>query len=238
MTAGLLARRDPDAWLSRAMDDLERWGLVLDSDPRLPSWPSLVVERPVRGSWWADPEVHLIDDVGARLVHHPDVLHVVLVSAKLTCVHRRLWPAFTAVALASEAWKLDGMAAGARRILDLMPDDQPLHADEEGMPSSSAKENGRLMRQLEARLLCAGGNVHTARGAHVKFVIGWSAWIREREISRPAMSASDGRARLDECLDSLNREFGGRGTLPWWRRQSGTQAAGRPGFARPSNPHA
>ena len=199
------------------MEDVERWGLVLDSDPRLPSWPSLVVERAIRGSWWADPEVHLIHDVGTRIVQHPDVLHTVLVSAKLTCVHRRLWPAFHAVALASEAWKLEGLAPSARRILDLIPAGQPLHADDEGLPSSSAKENGRLMRQLEARLLCAGGDVHTPRGAHVKFVIGWNAWIRERGMSVPEISALEGRRQLDECLDRLNGEFSGHSTLPWWR---------------------
>ena len=213
----LLARRDHDAWLSWAVDHLQRWGLVLDSDAHLPAWPSLVVGRPVRGSWWADPDVHLIHDVGMRLVQHPDVLHTVLVSAKLTCIHRRLWPAFIAVALAPEAWKVQGVSDGARRILELIPGEHPLHADEEGLPSSSAKENGRLMRQLEARLLCAGGSAHTSRGAHVKFVMSWEAWSREREMSVPEMAASEGRRILDECLDRLNREFGGRGTMPWWR---------------------
>ena len=199
------------------MDDLERWGIVLDADPRLPSWPSLIVERPLRGSWWADPEVHLINDVGTRFVHHRDVLHTVLVSGKLTCLHRRLWPAFAAVALGSEAWKLEGLPEGARRILEMMPEGHPLQADDEGLPSSSVKENGRLMRLLEARLLCAGGNVHTPRGAHVKFVARWSAAHREWGITTPEPSASEGRRHLDECLKRLNAEFGGRGTLPWWR---------------------
>lgn len=215
MSSKTAAEIDPDAWLEAALARLDEWGLILDSDPKLPSWPSLVVEHQVRGSWWSDPDVQLIDEVGSRLVNHPDVFHVVLVSGKLTCLHRRLWEAFLAVALADEDWKFRGLSAAARTVLELTRAGGRLSADEAGLPSTDAKQNGRLMRELERRLLCAGGSMHTARGAHVKFVIGWETWMAEHDLPAPRLPAESGRRQLDECLAALNRQFDGHGTLPW-----------------------
>jgi hypothetical protein len=213
----LLAERDPDAWLESALAQLTEWGLILDSDPELPSWPSLVVERPVRGSWWADPMVHLIHDTGSRLVDHEDVMHVVLVSGKRTSVHRRLWPAFLSVAVSVDSWKLNGLSRSAHAIWERVRRDSRVYADEPDLPSTSVRENGRSMHSLEVRMLCAGGDVHTPRGSHAKFVVGWETWMADRNLSTPDLSAHAGRQELDECLDRLNREFGGHGTLPWRR---------------------
>jgi hypothetical protein len=208
---------DPAAWLEATLAHLDDWGMILDSDSRLPSWPSLIVERPVRGSWWADPQVHLIHDLGTRLVSHIDVLHVVLVSGKRTCVHRRLWPAFLAVATSDDSWKLEGVSAAARTLWERLAREPHLYADDPDMPSTSVRENGRAMRQLEERLLAAGADVHTPRGSHAKFVTRWDVWMLERNLTRPTLTAIEGQSQLDEWLDRLNREFGGHGTLPWWR---------------------
>jgi hypothetical protein len=212
-----LATRDPDAWLEFALARLTEWGLIMDSDPQLPSWPSLVAERPVRGSWWADRMVHVIHTAGSRLIDHEDVIHVVLVSGKRTCVHRRLWPAFLAVAVSMESWKLNGLSQQARAIWERVQRDSHVYADEPDLPSTDVRENGRSMRELEARMLCAGGDVHTPRGSHAKFVMNWDAWMTAENLTTPDLSAGAGRQQLDECLDRLNREFGGHGTLPWWR---------------------
>jgi hypothetical protein len=217
VSATVLAEDDPNAWLAGALARLNEWGLILDSDPKLPSWPSLIVERPVRGSWWADPQVHLIHEVGAKLTSHADVLHVVLVSGKRTCVHRRLWPAFLAVAVSQDRWKLDGLSRVARALWERLAVEPHLYADEPDMPSSSVKENGRAMRLLEERLLAAGGSMHTPRGSHAKFLTRWDTWMEERNLSRPAITAIEGQDELDACLGRLNREFDGHGTLPWWR---------------------
>src|SRR5260370_26828769 len=140
-----LAVRDPDAWLEIALARLTDWGLILDLDPALPAWPSLVAERPVRGSWWADPMVHVIHPAGSRLIEHEDVIHVVLVSGKRTCVHRRLWPAFLAVAVSMESWKLNGLSQRARAIWERVQRDSHVYADEPDLPSTDVPENGRAI---------------------------------------------------------------------------------------------
>ncbi|HET7419236.1 MAG TPA: hypothetical protein VFL27_02525 [Candidatus Dormibacteraeota bacterium] len=222
MPAALLARRDPDAWLESVLDRLDKWGLMLDSDPMLPSWPALAVDSPIDGSWWSHPEAHLIHSAGGRLFAHPDVLHVVLVSGKRTCVHRRLHESFIAVAVAGDDWKLAGLPPESRRMLESLRAAGRLFADDAGLPSPDVRRNGRLMRELERRLLCAGGDVHTARGAHAKFVMTWDEWLKERKLRAPRLSAATGRRRLDECLRRLNGLFGGHGTLPWWPRRPTT----------------
>ena len=161
--------------------------------------------------------VHVIHDLGSRLIDHQDVLHVVLVSGKRTCVHRRLWPALLAVALSTERWKFDGLHRPARAIWHLVQKQSRIYADEPGLPSTSVRENGRSMRELEERMLCAGGDVHTPRGSHAKFVATWETWMAERNLTKPDLSARAGSKEIDDCLERLNREFGGHGTLPWWR---------------------
>lgn len=215
--ATLLARADPESWLRQTMAWLEEWGLLLDSDPALPSWPSLVVDRPLRGSWWSDPDVQLIYDMGGRLVAHPDVLHVVLVSGKLTCVHRRLGAELLAVALADDDWKFHGLHGVSSLIHERLKTEPRLFADDPGLAGGDVKANGRAIRNLEGRMLCAGGSSHTTRGSHAKFAVRWEEWMAEHGLARPAMSSEEGMHQLDECLDRLNRDFGGHGKLPWWR---------------------
>ena len=217
MSAQTFARRDPDAWLEASVTQLKHWGLMLAADRALPSLPPLVVERDVRGSWWADPEANLIYESARRLAAHPDVIQVVLVSAKLTYLHKRLAPALQAVALDQADWKFEGISPHARAIWERLQQEPRLYADEPGLPTTDARQNGRLMRELEARLLCAGGNVHTPRGSHAKYAVRWDEWMAERKLSKPRMSAQTGMKRLDECLDRLNIEFGGHGRMPWWR---------------------
>jgi hypothetical protein len=216
MAPTLLAQRDPDAWMTRAIGHLAEYGFVLDSDPRLPSWPAMVVDEPIKGSWWSHPKAHLIFQIGARFIDHPDVLHVVLVSGKGTCVHRRLAPALLAVALSDETWKFAGLESDHEALLRHVSKVTRLFADEEGMPALDARRNGRLMRELERRLLYAGGSVHTARGSHAKYVTTWEVWMAEHRLRKPRIGAATGRQRLDQTLESLNQRFGGRGTLPWW----------------------
>lgn len=190
---------------------------MLASDQALPSLPSLVVERDVHGSWWRDPEANLIYESARRFADHPDVFPVVLVSAKITYLHKRLAPALLAVALDDADWKFEGLSLPARAIWERLKQEPRLYADEPGLPTTDVRQNGRLMRELEARLLCAGGNVHTPRGSHAKYAVTWNEWMAERKLSEPRMSAQTGMKRLDECLDRLNIEFGGHGKMPWWR---------------------
>jgi hypothetical protein len=182
--------------------ELERHGVLLETDANLPSLVALVAGGPVRGSWWGHPLGHTIFATGETLFQNRDVLLAKLISGKATWVHRRLWPALLAAALSREGWQTDGLTREARALLDDVERD------------GQARATGAVARELEVRLLARGEQAHTASGKHAKVLESWSRWA-ERMHVRPLASAEEGRRQLDETLAALNARFAGKGRLPW-----------------------
>jgi hypothetical protein len=193
---------------ARALTALKRHGLLLVSDPRLPSLVNLVARTPVRGSWWSHPQGKAIFAAASELEDHQDVALVKLVSGKYTFVHRPLWPALLAVASARAPWQVDGLAPAARRLLQRVEDEGVLRAD----AVRGARERARL---LEKRLRVYARSVHTESGAHEKELESWAHWARRRRARKPATLA-EGRDALDQALLGLVAAGGGAGRLPWW----------------------
>lgn len=86
------------------VDFVARNGVVLASGkgpvPNLAEW---VAGEPIRGSWWGHARGRDIFRALSAVAGSPDVLAFRLVQAKVTLVHRRLWPAL--VRLADEIGK-------------------------------------------------------------------------------------------------------------------------------------
>jgi len=53
----------------------------------------VIVDGPIKGSWWAHPKSHQIFRIFQSLGESRDILVCRLVGGKITFVHRRLWPA-------------------------------------------------------------------------------------------------------------------------------------------------
>ncbi len=198
MTAGNVERQ-----AARVFRELEHWGLLLQTDPKLPSLVALVAGGPVRGSWWSHPLGHTIFATGEALFAHRDVLLAKLVSGKATWVHRRLWPAVLAAARSREPWQTEGLSAAARSLLDAI--------DREGQ----ARAAGGVARELETRLLVRGEPEHTASGRHAKLLESWDRWIVRVRPSPPVVPSDAGRRELEEALAALNDRYGAFGRLPW-----------------------
>ena len=191
---------------ARALRELERHGLLLVTDARLPSLVALVAGEPVRGSWWGHPQAHQIYAAAIQLEDHPDVAAVKLVSGKVTFVHRRLWPALLAVATARERWQMRGLSASARRLLD--------RVEAEGVLDSAAvRRTGREARELEGRLLVRAQSVHTESGAHAMELESWNHWAARVRVRRARDRAAATRA-LEDALRAMAGEHGA-GRLPW-----------------------
>ena len=58
----------------------------------------VIVDGPIKGSWWAHPKSHHIFAILQAVTDSEDILVCRLVDGKLTLVHRRLWPALVRVA--------------------------------------------------------------------------------------------------------------------------------------------
>ena len=82
-----------------AMALLRDHGMLLQSARGpIPNLAELVAGERIKGSWWAHPKRHDIFAALEVLADSPDVIRLRLVNAKVTLVHRDLWPALVRVA--------------------------------------------------------------------------------------------------------------------------------------------
>jgi hypothetical protein len=82
-----------------ALSFIEKHGVVLVSAKGpVPKLAEEIVGGPIRGSWWAHPRSPEIFAILQAVSGSKDVLVCRLVNAKVTLVHRRLWPALARVA--------------------------------------------------------------------------------------------------------------------------------------------
>ena len=74
-------------------------GVVLASAKgAVPRLTEVIVDEPIKGSWWAHPKSHQIFAILQAVTDSEDILVCRLVDGKVTLVHRRLWPALVRVA--------------------------------------------------------------------------------------------------------------------------------------------
>ncbi len=193
------------AAVEKVLGQLERYGMLLESDPALPSVTGLVAGAPVKGSWWGHPRGHEIFRVLSELADHPSVLICKLVSGKVTLVDRRLWEAVLAVGAAREPWQLAGLRTMARTLLRRVEKD------------GRVETSGEAARDLEKRLLVHSEQVHTASGSHARILETWQTWAKQVGLTPGEMAAPQAKAALEGALSMLNQACGAKGRLPWSR---------------------
>jgi hypothetical protein len=85
--------------VAEAIAFIQEYGVVLASAKGpVPRLTEVVVNEPIKGSWWAHPKSHQIFAVLQAVADSEDVLVCRLVNGKVTFVHRRLWPALVRAA--------------------------------------------------------------------------------------------------------------------------------------------
>ena len=188
------------AAMADVLSALARYGLLLKQDKRLPNVVSLLTGETLSTSWWSHPQGRLIFSVLRELSEHPDVLFTKLLSGKDTLVHRRLWPAFLAVADSGEPWQRRSLSAKAERLLS-----QVLGSN--GPVCSS----GAAAKELQSRLLVHAVEVHTEQGRHEMALEPWSAWSLKSSIL-PAKSPDQARADLETVCRGIDAPLS---ALPW-----------------------
>jgi hypothetical protein len=176
---------------------LEKHGLLLLQDARLPSLVSLVAGGPVKGSWWGHPAGRAIFAIASALDDDDDVTTARLLAGKVTFVHRRLFAALAAVGGEKASWQLARLPATARTLLRRVE------------AAGGARASGPPAKVLERRLLVASRQVHTASGAHATELATWAGF--RRATGTRAMSAARARTELEAAAAAV----GGRALLPW-----------------------
>jgi hypothetical protein len=67
--------------------------VLMSANGPVPRLVEAIAGEPIKGSWWAHPRSRAIYQVLQAIEDSPDVLICRLIDSKVTCVHRRLWPA-------------------------------------------------------------------------------------------------------------------------------------------------
>jgi hypothetical protein len=199
--------------IARVEREFERIGLLLRHDAHLPSFTALVVGAPVRGSWWAHPRAHEIYDLLQEFDRGSGALFAKLVNAKITYVHRRLWPALLGVAGTGAAWQRDGLSSAARAVLEQVEREGAVRSDQlQALPRS---ERTAAVNELETRLLVHSASVHTETGAHRKLLRTWSRWCADRGEPISALASDRAQQELTDAAEQLSVASGRAVKLPW-----------------------
>ena len=202
--------------ISRVLSGLERDGLLMLSDARLPSLVSLVVGKPVRGSWWGHPRGEAIHVLSTQLREHPDVIALRFVRRKITYVHRSRWPELFGVATSGEQWQTKGISSGARLIFRAVQKSGLVRSDDPALLSSrSSRERRAFIRELEERLLVHCIEFHTERGVHAKALQSWAKCRQQKRFRRRALPARDARERFEALVRAWSTGPGAIAALPW-----------------------
>ena len=185
---------------SNILDALSNAGLLLVQDKRLLNVVTLLTGEAFSKSWWSHPKGRLIFAVVSDLSEHRDVLFCKLINGKVTLVHRSLWPAFLAIALANEPWQTRGLSSRGQQLL------ASLNESKEPINSS-----GPAVKELEVRLLAHARQVHTESGRHELMVEPWTSWSRTIRV-KPLRSLSLAKEKLEQAAQAIGAP---RSALPW-----------------------
>jgi hypothetical protein len=195
--------------------ELKKWGLLLESDPKLPSVCGIITGEAMKGSWWSHPMAQTIFQVNERLDDQPDVLIAKLFSGKVTFVHRQFWPALLAVATSREPWQMGNLPDTAQKVLKSLKSAGAVRSNELKVGTVGRKELSESVRILERRLLIHSRQVHTESGAHAKVLESWQSWAASAELKAGEISVATAKKSLEQRVQELNERFDGKAKLPW-----------------------
>ncbi|MBC3874642.1 hypothetical protein [Undibacterium flavidum] len=83
----------------KALLFVQQQGIVLVSAKGpVPRLTEEIVGEPIKGSWWAHPQSHHLFKILEAVSASDQILVCRLMNAKLTLVHRRLWPSLVRIA--------------------------------------------------------------------------------------------------------------------------------------------
>ena len=184
-------------------ETVEREGLLLVHDQVLPSVTALIAGKPVPGSWWSHPLANLMYNALGAVEDR--VASCKLVNKRLTLVAPRLWAGLVSVGASKQLWQLDGLPQTTKELLDRVESSShPVLLD---LPQLRAAG-----RRLEERLLVSGDEVHTDAGHHLKALVAWRRWMRNRGVNGPLPAPELAIASFE---DVVRRWDPNRHLLPW-----------------------
>jgi hypothetical protein len=189
---------------------LDRCGVLLLTDPKLPSLTTIVAGRPIKGSWWGHPKGNLIYNLSNELMDQPDILSVKLINKKVTFVDRRHWQALFAIGVAEHDWQLKTLSTPCKILLKMVNSKGELRADDSRLRQTPS-EIGKLAAKLEERLLLYSESIHTESGKHIRVLRSWKNTMRARSHTLKKMPYREAITHFEVVQNQLGDDV----TFPW-----------------------
>jgi hypothetical protein len=109
----------------------------LEADSKLPSIVTLVVGKPVKGSWWGHAKGNLIYNTCGLLDDENDVLCLKLIHGKRTYVHRRYWNLISNLVQSNRTYLEKLLSSESKKILKTVEKNGSLRSDRSGAKTYS-----------------------------------------------------------------------------------------------------
>jgi hypothetical protein len=194
-----LAQRDRD--VTRLSEELDRIGLLLHHDVRLPSATTLIVGEPIRGSWWGHPRGHDIYDALSQFDEGPGALCLKLVNGKLAYVAERLWP-YLLELLDAHRHQTRALPQPVERLLQML-ETGPVHVGSlDAQDFGGKKQLSASVEAIGQKLLADVSRVHSESGKHVKVLASWPFWAQSHRTA-PRVDFVEAKTRMNTALAQL-----------------------------------
>lgn len=168
-------------------NEIDRTGLLLQTDQVLPSLTGIVAGKPVKGSWWGHPKGNLMYNLSNELMWEKDILTVKLINHKITFIQKRHWDALFAIVSEQSPWQMKGLAVTHKNLLKQVTQNKLLRADNPKLKKTPS-EVGKLANKLEERLLLYSEGIHTASGKHVRQLSSWPQIFKLKKFKPKKLS--------------------------------------------------
>jgi len=200
--------------LTQVYAEFKRHGLLLLSDPELPSLVTLIAGESVKGSWWGHPKGNLIYNLSQQLEDDPEILVVKLVNKKITYVHKRHWNALFSIVLEKQDWQMKGLLTEHKSLLRIIQKKGFLRADEAFLKKTPT-EIGKYASKLEEKLLIYSQSVHTESGKHVRLLKSWESFMKEIKFSMSKMKAVEAHEYFENVFADWSSGSKQNVKVPW-----------------------
>jgi hypothetical protein len=200
--------------LSKVYSEFKKHGLLLLSDPELPSLVTLIAGEPVKGTWWGHAKGNLMYNLSQELEDDSEILVIKLINKKITYIHKRHWNALFSIVLEKSDWQTKGLKPEHKSLLQTIQKKKTVRADDASFKKSPT-EIGKLAAKLEEKLVVCSQSIHSESGKHIRQMKTWETHIKEIKFPYKKMKAPEAIAYFDDVFEAWALGNSQNIKVPW-----------------------
>lgn len=203
-----------NSYLKKIHNELDKFGVLMLTDPSLPSLVAVISGKPVKGSWWGHPKGNLMYNISNELMDSPEILTLKLINKKITFIHRRHWNALLSITTSGKQWQKKDLSVSCKSLFQRVQREGKLRIDDSRLAKPPA-EVGKLASQLETRLLVYSESVHTDSGKHVRQLSSWDNVKHGKKGKFVAVPYDEALENFEKIKMDMSAKYSTKIKFPW-----------------------